>query len=321
MSSSTTLAQEASGDGLRGVDRGATAEPHEPVGPDLDGPGRGGLHRLHRNVRADAVEDTRDRKRESLGGSGTATARHEQRARYTDLGEQLSEPGDRPGPDRISLLTCCRRSRAKATNASATRVGTRPGGARERDLTARVDAFDARLGEPSRCELGLDRGAGDERHAVAGDDRAAHRLLKPELEPDVEVTEADALLPQLVLDHLAHARALLHHDELLAAQLVERDRAPGKRMTGRTCEDHLVAQKRLEAHAAMPAGGTDDAELELPLRDAIDDGLRVVHFERDAYLAVRALELAEQQRHGDRCRTGRGADGQLAGELAVRRQR
>ena len=90
-------------------------------------------------------------------------------------------------------------------------------------------------------------------------------------------------------------------------------------MTRRAGEDHLVGEERLEAHAAVAAGGADDAELELSLCDAIDDGLRVEHLERDAHLAMRALELAEQQRHDDRRRAGGSADGQVAGELAVAR--
>ena len=58
----------------------------------------------------------------------------------------------------------------------------------------------------------------------------------------------------------------------------------------------------------MPRGGTDDAELEAPFRDELDDHARVVHLERDPHRGVRALELAEKLRHDDGGRAGRGAD-------------
>ena len=67
----------------------------------------------------------------------------------------------------------------------------------------------------------------------------------------------------------------------------------------------------------MPRGGTDDAELEAPFRDELDDHARVVHLERDPHRGVRALELAEELRHDDGGRAGRGADGQQSGKVAV----
>ena len=67
----------------------------------------------------------------------------------------------------------------------------------------------------------------------------------------------------------------------------------------------------------MPARGADDAELEVAGGDALDDGLRVRHGQRDLDAGVRALELAEQERHDDRGGAGGGAELQLAGELAL----
>ena len=104
---------------------------------------------------------------------------------------------------------------------------------------------------------------------------------------------------------------------LSLAQLVERDGPAGERVAGRAREDHLVVEERLERDRAVAPGGADDAELELARGDALDDGLRVGDGQRDPDAGMRALELAEQQRHDDRRRAGRGADLQLARELAL----
>ena len=53
-------------------------------------------------------------------------------------------------------------------------------------------------------------------------------------------------------------------------------------MPGRTDQDHLVFENRLEPDGPVAASGTDDAELELPVGDEVDDGLRVVYLERNA---------------------------------------
>src|SRR5205823_13428149 len=99
------------------------------------------------------------------------------------------------------------------------RAAARP---RERDLARRVEALDPREREDARCDVGVDRRAGDERDAVAREHRAARRLLQAELEPYVEVAEAHAALPQLVLDHLPNAGTLLHEHDRLFPQLVDR---------------------------------------------------------------------------------------------------
>ena len=132
-----------------------------------------------------------------------------------------------------------------------------------------------------RRELRLDRRARDEGDAVAGLDGASHRLLQPELEPDVEVAQARADRAQLVLDDLADAGALLHHDQALAAQLLQRDGPPRERMAGRAREDDLVVEERLEGDRAVAAGRADDPELELARGDALDHRLRVGDRQRD----------------------------------------
>src|SRR5204862_6836203 len=126
-----------------------------------------------------------------------------------------------------------------------------------------VESLDAGDGERAGSEVGLDRGAGDERHAVTRRDRRARGLLQPKLELGLEVAQARARAAQLVLDHLAHTRSFLHHDQRLLAQVVEPDRPAGKTVVRRAGEDNLVAEERLEDDAAVPAGGADDTELEL----------------------------------------------------------
>src|SRR5215211_547889 len=121
----------------------------------------------------------------------------------------------------------------------------------ERDRARRLEPLDSSLGDRALGQVGLDRRAGDEAHAEAGAHRDPHRLLDSELEPDVEVAQPDARPAQLVLDHLPDAGALLHQDQWLALQLVECDRPPCEAVPGRTDEDDLVAEERLERDAAM----------------------------------------------------------------------
>ena len=87
-------------------------------------------------------------------------------------------------------------------------------------------------------------------------------------------------------------------------------------MAGRADQDHLVLEDRLEANGPVAAGGADDAELEPAVGDEVDDGLRVVHLERDVQVGVPLVELAEEHRHDDRGGAGRGADRELARERA-----
>ena len=46
-------------------------------------------------------------------------------------------------------------------------------------------------------------------------------------------------------------------------------------MTRRADQHDLVPEERLEGDPAVAASRADDAELELSLRDPVDDGLRV----------------------------------------------
>src|SRR4051812_27341392 len=116
--------------------------------------------------------------------------------------------------------------------------------AREEDLAHRVEPADPSGRDASRIEVGLDRKTGDERDAVPGHDSAPHRFLQTELEVEVEVAQPHPGLPQLVLDHLTDSRTLLHDDQLLALQVVERDRLAGEAMIRGTGEHDLVAEER-----------------------------------------------------------------------------
>ena len=89
-------------------------------------------------------------------------------------------------------------------------------------------------------------------------------------------------------------------------------------MTGGNGEHDLVAVERLEGDAAVPAADADDAELELPPRDLLDDGVRVGDRERDVHLRVELLELGEHDRQHAPSGPGRAADLEPAGELALR---
>ncbi len=103
------------GDRLRRVDRAAAPERHESVRVRC-GLRRSGDH-VDRRMAANAGEALGDRQ---LQGR-EALARHEQRRTIPKLGEKRAEPVDTPANDHVAS-----RSRAKATNASATRVRARP---------------------------------------------------------------------------------------------------------------------------------------------------------------------------------------------------
>ena len=94
---------------------------------------------------------------------------------------------------------------------------------------------------------------------------------EPELEPRVEVARPHADRAQLVLDRLAHAGALLHEDERLLAQVIERDRLAREAVTGRAGEHDLVAEQRLEHDRAVASREADDAELDRAVGDELDD--------------------------------------------------
>src|SRR5205085_2217460 len=113
------------------------------------------------------------------------------------------------------------------------------------------------------------------------------------------------------------AGSLLHDDQRLGAELLERDGAAGEGMSRRAGEDDLVAEERLEHDSALAPGGADDPELELSPADEVDDRLRVVDREADRRRRIRRLELAEERREDRAARPRRGADLEPPGERAL----
>ena len=79
-------------------------------------------------------------------------------------------------------------------------------------------------------------------------------------------------------------------------------------MTRRADQHDLVAEERLEGDAAVAASRADDAELELSLRDPVDDGLRVGDRQSHAHVRMLFLELAEQERDDRAARARRSAE-------------
>src|SRR5438874_1067893 len=186
-----------------------------------------------------------------------------------------------------------------------------PGRTDKRDLSHRLVPLDAGRRQRARLELGLDARPRDEGDAVPGCNSTLHGLLQPELEPDIEIAQTHWAPPQLVLDHLPHARPFLHQDQGLAAELLERHLLAGERVAGRHDEDHLVAKARLENDPAVARRSADDPELELAFRHLLDHPVRIRDRQGDAQLGVPALELAEQHRDDRATRSGRGAEREL----------
>ena len=69
------------------------------------------------------------------------------------------------------------------------------GGSHERDLAGRIHPLEPGLGERSHCQIGLNRRPRDERDPIAGEDRAAYRLLETELERRRQVSQPHAHRP------------------------------------------------------------------------------------------------------------------------------
>src|SRR5581483_9432747 len=180
-----------------------------------------------------------------------------------------STPGSSASPKRTIMsghpLACELDERARGASLGAA------GGADEQDLALERQAFEARFGEGARVEVALDRGARDERHAVAGADGRRDRLLQAELDSHAQLAQPHPRATQLVLGELADAGAVLHHDQRLVGQLGERDGAASEAVARRAGEDDGVAEERLVLDAAVPRRRADDAQLERPVGDTLHD--------------------------------------------------
>ena len=144
----------------------------------------------------------------------------------------------------------------------------------------------------------------------------ARRLLQPELEPHVEVAEADAELAQLLLDHLPDAGALLHQDERLGLQLLERHALAGARARRGTASTTSSRIERLEHDAAVAARRRRRSPSSSSRRaDLLDDVLRVRHRSARRAPRMQLLELAEDDGQ-DACRPARSTRRSRAGPRA-----
>src|SRR5262249_30028444 len=191
------------------------------------------------------------------------------------------------------------------------------GRAHERDLASGLEPLYAGGGEGARGQLGLDAGTGDEGDAEPGRGRALDRLLETELEPHVEVAKAHRPAQELIPDHLADPRALLHQDQRLLPELLERDLLAGEPVPRRNDEDHLVAEKRLEDDAAVPRRRADYPELQLALGALLDDSVRVRDRQGDGKLGVYTLKPPGQDRNDSAAGSRRGAECELAAQRTV----
>ena len=281
-------------DRLAEVDRAAASEREHAV-----------RARRRRGCLADPVRRDLAPARRRLDGQPEpvpARARHEQRRGDAGRGRRLGQRGKAPADDHVAASGRSRRGVLDERPRDA-RLGA-PGRPYELDVPRRLESLDACHGQTSRREVALDRDPGDEGGSEAREHRRPGGLLQPELELDVQVAQPDTELTQVVLDHLPDPRSLLHEDERLGLQLLERQRPARAAVTGGNGEHDLVPVEGLERDAAVPAGRADDAELELPAADLLDDGVGVEDRERDAYLRD-AGAGTRRARPGGRSRPGR----------------
>ena len=189
------------------------------------------------------------------------------RALATSSGERAPSSASTSGSAARPQRTITRVVRAR-TRRTPVRRASRRGPPSERARSrATARALDASDGDGPGRDVGLDRRARDERDAVAGDDRAARRLLQPELEAHVEIAQAHPGAAQLVLDHLPHARRPPASGR--AARPSARRASPSGRRSGARAARRARPRRGRTARTttpAMAARGADDAELELAAR-------------------------------------------------------
>jgi hypothetical protein len=116
---------------------------------------------------------------------------------------------------------------------------------------------------------------------------------------------------------LSNTRTVLHHDQGLVSQALDRDGLTCERMPRRYRENDLVAEEGIEDDAALPPRRADNAQLELSCSDPVDDRLRVGDEERNVNLWMDHLEVTEDLgQHRPAGPRGR-ADRQRPGEFCL----
>ena len=122
---------------------------------------------------------------------------------------------------------------------------------------------------------------------------------------------------EFVLDQLSHARAVLHHDQRLAREVLDVTAVPPNGCPGGQARMTSSRKNGSKVDAAVAPRRADNADLERPIGDQVDDGLRVEDRQRDVQLGVRGLELAQELGEDDAAGAGRGAELERAREVAL----
>ena len=319
---------------LAGVHRAAAADAHEPVRVELRRQ-RGGLaHRLHRDMwagrrrtprrpearRADAAPR---RVATSIGRSMPASAQtsgssESEPAPYRMIlsGRSLLTPVAW-APSLRTAASAAARPCANSANASAIRLETRPV-PRASEISRRPFMPATRASASAPAARSASTAA---REMNVTPYPASTALRTDSCSPSSRRTSRSrSRMPRRRSSSSTMRRtpgALLHDHQRLRDELVHAHVAPGEAVRRRAHEHDLVVGERLVADSAVTRRSADDAELEPPLRDELDDRPGVVHLEGHAHSGMRLLELAEELRHDDRSRAGRGADRERAGQLAL----
>ena len=82
----------------------------------------------------------------------------------------------------------------------------------------------------------------------------------------------------------------------LVTELVHGERAPGGTMARRTARTISSRTSGSNSSERVAPEGTHDAELDVPVGDLVDHGLRVPDRECDVQVGMLPLEVAEEQR-------------------------
>lgn len=165
------------------------------------------------------------------------------------------------------------------------------------------------------AQLGTDRPAAEEGDPAAGDGGLLGRLHEAHLEDDVQALRRQAGAAQVVLDHHAHAGAVLLQDVGLGGDLLQGHPLAARPGVLRAAdEDDLVAGEGLGDEVGTGRHRAHGAELELARQHALDHRVGVVDVQGDAHAGVLTLERREEAGQDVLAGTGRGAHHDLAGQ-------
>ena len=243
--------------GLRGVDRRAAADREQRVGAGrhLDPVGRNLRPRGHDAGTSTPIQrGLATRNGRSIPSSASTSGSSASDQRTITASRLAGELDERPGRARLGPA----------------------GRAHEIDLALELEPLDARLGERARREVGLDRRARDERHAVAR--RGRRSTPTPAARARAARRGRGAGCPTRCSSSSISCRTPA--PSCITIRSAPRSSSsvtvlPANRWPGGQARIDLVTEERLEDDAAVPARGADDPELELARRNPLDDRLRV----------------------------------------------